>query len=371
MIHAIILAGGWGRRLWPRSRRSRPKQLLCLGERHPAVHNLFNMIKSEIPKERIWVVGNKEYAVSLRRQFSTLPRKNFLLEPLAKNTAVAVGWASLMIKRIDPEAVTVVLASDHILGKKARFLRTIKLACRKAKESDVLVTIGIRPDRPEEGFGYLKIAQSSRLRQGFGGRAKLKAQKEKIFKVEKFIEKPKFSKAKKYVRSGKYLWNGGIFAWRVANILQAIKMYLPKLYSGLQRIEKVRGSSQYKNRLVKEYSRFQNVSITYGIMEKARNIYTVAADFPWADIGTWISLSQDASTRDEQGNIIQGLHKGIDTYDSLILGNNKHLIATIGVRDLIIVHTPTATLVCNKTKAQEVRELTKLLEKDKHLKKYL
>lgn len=239
-------------------------------------------------------------------------------------------------------------------------MQTIKLACRKAQEANALVAIGIRPHRPEEGFGYLKIAKQ-RSKAGSG----------RIYKVEKFIEKPNYSKAKRYLRSGKYLWNGGIFAWKATSILQAIKIYLPKLYSGLQRIEKARGSAQYKNRLAKEYSRFQNISITYGIMERAGNIYTVAADFSWEDIGTWLSLSRDASIRDKQANVIHGLHKGIDTCDSVILGSKKHLIATIGVRDLIIVHTPSATLVCRKDKAQEVKKLTEILEKDKHLKRYL
>jgi len=311
--------------------------------------------------KRIWVVGNKEYAPSLRSQLPGLPKRNFLVEPLSKNTAAAVGWASLIIKKIDPQAVTVVLSSDQILGQKRRFLRTIKVACRKALESDALVTIGIRPNRAAQEFGYLKI----------GERLKAKDKGIKVCKVEKFVEKPSLLKARKYVKSKQYLWNGGIFAWKVTNILEAIKRYLPKLYSGLQRIEEVSGSPQYKRRLVKEYNRIQNISITYGIMEKARNIYTVVADFPWVDIGTWASLSEDAFTKDQQGNIIQGLHKGIETKNSVVLSEKRHLIATLGVDDLIIVHTPGATLVCKKDKAQEVKKLTKILEKDRRLKKYL
>jgi len=354
MIHAVILAGGWGRRFWPKSRRRHPKQLLCLGKRFSPIQNLFNIIKPEIPKERIWVVTNKRYAHSLRKQLPTLPGKNFLVEPLAKNTAAAIGLASVIIKKSDPEAVTWVLSSDQMLGQKSRFLKAMKEASMKAEEADVLVTIGIRPNRAAQEFGYLKIVHSG-----------------KICKVERFIEKPTLSKAKMYVRSKRYLWNSGIFVWKVSSILKAIKKYLPQAYCGLQRIGEAKGSPQYKSRLLKEYSRFRDVSIDYGVMEKAQNIYAVVGDFPWQDLGTWTNVSLDSPAKDGRGNIIRGLCKGIDTYDSVIFSEDRHLIATLGVRDLIIVHTPDATLICSKDKVQQVKKLTGALEKDKRFRKYL
>ncbi|MBL7091906.1 MAG: mannose-1-phosphate guanylyltransferase [Candidatus Omnitrophica bacterium] len=361
MIHAVILAGGWGRRFWPKSRKRLPKQLLCIGKKCSPTQDLFNIIKTQIPKERIWVVTNKIYAHSLRKQLPALPGKNFLVEPLAKNTAAAVGLASVIIKKSDPEAVTWVLSSDQMLGQKSRFLKAMKEASMKAEEADVLVTIGIRPNRAAQEFGYLKITQN----------AKRKMQNEKAYKVEKFIEKPTLPKAKMYVKSKRYLWNSGIFVWRVSSILKAIKKYLPQAYCGLQRIEKAKGLPQYKSRLLKEYGRFRNVSIDYGVMEKAQNIYAVVGDFFLQDLGSWSNLSQDLFVRDSQGNIIQGLHKGINTSDSIIFSENKHLIATLGVRDLIVVHTPGATLVCRKENAQEIKKLTEVLEKDKRLRKYL
>ncbi|GAH39029.1 unnamed protein product, partial [marine sediment metagenome] len=193
------------------------------------------------------MVTNKRYAHSLREQLPTLPGKNFLVEPLAKNTAAAVGLASVIIKKSDPEAVTWVLSSDQMLGQKSRFLKAMKEASMKAEEADVLVVIGTRPHRPAVEYGYLKTAYS----------LKLTAYNSKICKVEKFIEKPTLSKAKMYVRSKRYLWNSGIFVWRVDSILKAIKKYLPQVYCGLQRIEEAKGSPQYKSRLLKEYSRFR------------------------------------------------------------------------------------------------------------------
>ena len=358
MIHAVILAGGWGRRFWPKSRRRLPKQFLRLFRRCSPIQNLFNIIKSEIPKERIWVVTNKTHLKRLREQLPSLAKKNFLVEPESRNTAAAIGLASLTIKRIDPQAVTLVLSSDHMIGQKRSFLHTAKLACMLAKKEDVLVTIGIRPNRAAKEYGYLKIVQNS----------KFKIQSKKIYKVEKFIEKPDIKMAKAYLQSKRYLWNSGIFAWKVTTILKSIKKYLPQIYSGLQKIERNRNKPQYKNCLNREYSRFKNISIDYAVLEKAGNIYTVAGDFPWKDLGSWNNLTL---VRDRQGNIIQGLHRGIDTSDSIICAENKHLIGTIGVRDLIIVHTPSATLICKRDKAQDVKKLTGILEKDKSLKKYL
>ena len=306
-------------------------------------------------------MANKTYAGGLRRQMPYLPKRNFLVEPESKNTAAAIGLASVVIKKIDPQAVTLVLSSDHMIGQKKVFLRTIKAACRQAKEYDGLITIGIRPRYPAEEFGYLKIIKN----------VKLKMQNEKIYRVEKFIEKPNFSKAKKYIKSKNYLWNSGIFAWKVTGILKEIREHLPKLYSGLQKIEKAWGRPEYKNRLIREYSRFKNISIDYGVMEKAGNIYAVAGDFSWQDLGSWNNLSPGLFTKDGRGNVIQGLHKGVDTCDCLIYSEGGHLIGTVGLRDLIIAHTPSATLICKKDRAQEVKKLTQIIEKDKRLRKYL
>ncbi len=361
MIHAVILSGGWGRRFWPKSRKRLPKQLLHIGTKHSPLQNLFNIIKSEIPAERIWVVANKLYARRLRAQLPGLGRRNLLVEPLAKNTAAAVGLASVVIKRADPQAVTVVLSSDHIIGQNRRFLQAIKVACRKALASDALIAIGIHPQRAAEEFGYLKIVRKSQ--SSSGGL--------KVHKVEKFVEKPDLKKAKGYLRSKNYLWNSGIFVWKVSSILKMMQRHLPQTYSGLQRIEKTLGQPQYKSRLLKEYSKFRNISIDYGVMEKSRNIYTVMGKFGWQDLGTWAYYSSGFYARDKNGNVIQGLHKGIDTCDSVLIGTNKHFIATIGVHDLIIVHTPHATLVCKKDKAQEVKKLTEMLEQDERLRKYL
>lgn len=360
MIHVVILAGGWGRRFWPKSRRNSPKQILRLGRRHSALQELFNTIASEVPKQRIWLVANQAYAEKVRRHLRQLPPKNLLLEPLAKNTAAAIGLAMIRIQKVDPQAVCVVLPSDNVvLGESRDFLRAIKTGCKQAARQDGLVLLGIKPNRPAPELGHIKLAQ------------KLKGKKIKICKVEKFVEKPDFKKAQSYYRSKQYLWNGGIFIGRAENILKAIKRYIPELYSGLQRIEAAQGKSGYKSRLMREYKKFKNISFDYGVMEKARDVYVVVTNFSWVDIGSWAHLPAKIAGQDSQGNIVSGLSKNIDTSNSVIVGEDGHLIATLGLRDVIIVQTSSATLVCKKDKAQQVKALTELLEKDQQLKKFL
>ncbi|MFC1631971.1 mannose-1-phosphate guanylyltransferase [Candidatus Omnitrophota bacterium] len=361
MIHAIILAGGWGRRLWPKSRRRMPKQIIRLGNRPSSLETLVKQLSKHIPKQRIWLVVNKNYAPSLRRHLPTINKKNFLVEPLARNTAAAIGWASLAIKRIDPQALTVVLPSDNILTKDKSFWRAVRAGSLKAEQGDALVTIGMKPHRPAPEFGHIKIAQS----------VKLKTKNCIVCKIEKFVEKPNLKKAQRFWKSGNYLWNSGMFIWRVNSFLQAAKWHHPGLYSGLQRIDALWGRPQYKNRLAREYKKFKDISVDYAVLEKAKNTYVVVSDFSWGDLGSWANLTPDLLACDNQGNLISGLCKNIDTHNSVIFSAEKHLIATLGVRDLIVVHTPVATLVCKKDRAQEVKGLTEVLEKDKHLKHFL
>jgi len=347
MIHAVILAGGWGRRFWPKSRSKFPKQLLCLDKDRSSLQGLVSILKAQIPKQRIWIVTNQNYAHVLRRQLPFIPKGNFLIEPLSKNTAPAIGLASFKIKRVDPKAVTLVLSSDHLIKDRKNFLKDLKVASKVAKDKNALLTIGIRPNRAAEEFGYLKVSGAS-----------------KVCKVGKFIEKPNLKKAKKYLKDKNYLWNAGIFVWKADTILGEIKKHLPKLYSGLQRID----ASKDKRRLISEYKKFKNISVDYGVMERARNIYAVRGSFSWQDLGSWDSLAHDL-TDDE--NVIYGLHKGIDTSGSIIITEGKHLLATLGLKDLIVVHTKDATLVCHKNQAQKVKKLTEILERNKHLRQYL
>jgi mannose-1-phosphate guanylyltransferase len=361
MMHAVILAGGWGRRFWPKSRRNLPKQLLDFNSGLLPIQDLLKTLKAQIPKERIWLVTNKNYAAHLARKLPGLPKKNLLVEPLARNSAAAIGLAAVAIKQLDPQAVILVLASDHIIGEKARFWQAAKAACRLAQSKDGLVTIGIPPQRAAVEFGYLKIRPSE----------KIKIKRSQAYKVEKFIEKPSLKQAQGFLKSKNYLWNSGMFAWKAGNILEAIKTYLPGLYSGLEDIEAGLNNSSYSNRLARVYKRLKEISVEYGVMEKADNVYAVVGGFIWQELGSWSSLSGNLFAQDKDGNIIWGRHKGIDTANSVILAEKDHLVGTIGVRDLIIVHTASATLVCKKDQTQDVKKLTQMLEKDKQLCRYL
>ncbi|NQS99453.1 MAG: mannose-1-phosphate guanylyltransferase [Candidatus Omnitrophica bacterium] len=360
MMHVVILAGGWGRRFWPKSRRNSPKQILKLGTRRSALQDLFDTVALMVPKQRIWLVANQAYAGKVRQHLRQLPRKNLLLEPLAKNTAAAIGLAMISIQKVDPQAVCVVLPSDNVvLGEGRDFLRAIKTGSKQAATQGGLVLLGIRPNRPAPEFGHIKLEQ------------KLKGKSIKICKVKKFVEKPDFKKAKSCYKNKQYLWNAGIFIGQVDNLLKAIKKYMPKLHVGLERIAAVQGKSGYKSRLIKEYKRFKNISFDYGVMEKASNVQVVVTNFSWVDIGSWAHLPAKIVGRDSQGNVVCGLSKNIDTSNSVIFGEDEHLIATLGLRDVIVVQTPSATLVCKKDKAQQVKALTEILEKDHKLKKFL
>ncbi|MBN2096951.1 MAG: mannose-1-phosphate guanylyltransferase [Candidatus Omnitrophica bacterium] len=360
MIHAVILAGGWGSRFWPQSRKKFPKQLLCIAKGYSPLENLLKILRPQIPRERIWLVTNQEHLQGLCRQLPGLSRKNILAEPLAKNTAAAIGWAAVTVKKADPQALMVVLSSDQIFGQKKLIWQAIRDACKRAREQNALVVMGIRPNRAATEYGYLKIAR----RRG-------KIQNSRIYKVEKFTEKPNLKSAQRFFKNKNYLWNAGIFVWQAAAILEAFKKYLPKTYAGLENIDKAFGRRQYSAQLVKAYRRFKNISIDYGILEKARNIYAVVGNFLWRDLGSWQSLAQGILRPDGMGNVVSGLHKGIKTKNSVIFSGDKHLIATLGVHNLVIVHTPSATLVCRKDQAQDVKKLTHALEKDQRFKKYL
>lgn len=358
MIHVVILAGGSGRRFWPKSRSALPKQLLCLDKGRSSLQNLFSILKTKIPKKRIWVVANSAYKEPLRRQLPSLPRRNLLIEPLAKNTAAAIGLAAFRIRRVDAKAIVVVLSSDHLIGKRKLFFNNLKAACSVARERKALLTIGINPNRPAEEFGYLKLIRSS----------KFEVYNSCVYKVERFIEKPNLKKAKAYLKSKNYLWNAGMFVWEAEVILAAMKKHLPKLYRGLGKIEKTFGSSKYNKCLLCEYKKFKNISIDYGLMEKVGNIYAVEGKFSWQELGSWDNLTGNLT---KQNKIISGLHQGLDTKGCLIFAEREHLIATLGVRDLIIVQTKDTTLICHKNQAQKVKKLTEILEKDKCFRRYL
>jgi mannose-1-phosphate guanylyltransferase len=356
---AVIMAGGKGERFWPRSRGLHSKQLLPITGRRTMIQETVKRISPLISSDNIFVVAGQELSKRIKEQLPELKRENLILEPFGRNTAAAIGLAAIAIKKINKEAIMVVLAADHLVREKGKFLRSILTAAHVAKEGK-LVTLGITPTRPETGYGYIETGKRINA-QGT-------SEDSEIYTVKRFVEKPDEARAKKYLQSGKYLWNSGMFIWKVKSILQSIKEHIPRLYQGLEEISAARGDSRRKEVTLKVYKELENISVDYGIMEKSKNVFVVKADFHWDDVGSWLSMER-IHKKDKDGNVIQGKFVGIDTSRCILIGK-KQLIAAVGISDLIVVSTPEAVLICPRERAQDVKKLVSKLADD-GLKKYL
>lgn len=347
-VVAVIMAGGKGERFWPRSRRTLPKQFLSLTEDGKTmIQHTVERIKSLVSIQDVFIVTNKDYESLVKEQLSGLPAENILLEPAARNTAPCVGLAAAYIRKKYEDAVMLVLPSDHLIKFNGIFINTLKDAIQVAEEDTNMVTIGITPNYPETGYGYINFGDE-------------KAGANNVYQVERFVEKPNLQRAKEYLESGKYLWNSGMFVWKTSTILAQFEKYLPEMYQGLLKIEEAIGSSQEVKVLEKEFSDFKSESIDYGIMEKASNIYTLPGSFGWDDVGSWLALERFNRTN-EDGNVVSGNVISINTKNAIVQGSDK-LIATIGVENLIIVDTEDAMLICAKDSTQDVKKVIENLK---------
>ena len=340
MYHAVIMAGGRGERFWPESRVSCPKQFLKLVGNQTMIQSTVRRINRLIPAENIYIVTNSIYKDLVREQLPKLKQENIIIEPAARNTAACIGLACAFIRHKDSDAVMAVLPSDHLVKEEKRFINIIDMAFRKAKSGNVLIALGIKPNYPETGYGYIKCGPIN---------------KDLFCKAEKFVEKPDADTAAKYMDAGNYLWNSGMFVWKADSIMESFKKYMPGLYDSVINIEKSIGQKSQKRVIKEEYMKLENISIDYGIMEKADNIFVLPCDFGWDDVGSWTSLER-LNPQDEEGNIIEGNVFGIDTKKCIVKADKK-LIATVGIEDLIVIDTKDAILICRKDRAQDIKKL--------------
>jgi mannose-1-phosphate guanylyltransferase/mannose-6-phosphate isomerase len=367
-MYAVILAGGSGTRFWPLSRKTTPKQLLSVFGDSTMIQQTVSRLQSAIPVENICIVTGQHYSYDVRNQLTAVfgsDRFRMLIEPEGKNTAPAIGLAAVYIRKKSQNAVMAVMPSDHVILKTDAFISVLRNAQFLAKKG-YLTTVGIIPDRPETGYGYIKkgkLINKVRSKQS-GVRSKKNTNNKSriaVYTVEQFVEKPNLKKAKEYVRSGDYFWNAGIFVWKVSDILKEIERQLPGLYKGLQKIEKAIGKKNEQDVLEKVFKSFEPVSIDYGIMEKAQKIAVVPADIGWSDVGSWRALD-DIAEKDPSGNIITGNIVDIKSKDSIFYAG-KRLVATVGLKNTVVVDTPDATLVCNKDNTQDVKKVVDELKK--------
>ncbi len=364
-IHAVILAGGSGTRFWPLSREACPKQMLQIVGEDTLLRQTIKRINGFVPTENIWIVTTEDKAQDTK--FHLLPmgslteKIQFIREPLGRNTAPAIGLAAVYLNHLSPNSVMVVMPSDHAIPENEKFLSDLKVAIEGAKE-DNLVTFGIKPNRPETGYGYIKIVNH------------MKTESKGLLRVERFVEKPDLEKAKTYISNSSYFWNSGIFVWKTSKILSEIQIHLPPLYQTLKAIESLLfqldkpKELNEPNKLYELYSSLDPVSIDYGIMERSLNVLMVPATFQWSDLGSWSALDEVVD-KDKEGNILKGNTIDIGSQNSIIFSGER-LVATIGLQDMVVVDTPDATLVTPKERVQEVRKIVETLKqkgREEHL----
>ncbi|MBQ8297475.1 MAG: mannose-1-phosphate guanylyltransferase [Ruminococcus sp.] len=341
---AVIMAGGRGERFWPKSRNSRPKQFLSLTkDGETMIQKTVKRLLPLVEAEDIFIVTNSAYIGLVNEQLPDIPKENILAEPCARNTAPCIAFAAAVIGRKYDDAVMLVLPSDHLIGYEELYTSTLKKAVKLSLEGKNLVTIGITPDYPETGYGYINFGSETA------------ADMPDAYKVERFVEKPDLPTAKEYLASGKYLWNSGMFVWKVSSIMENLRTFMPEIYDGALRIGEAFGTESFNEVLVKEFTAFKGESIDFGIMEKADDIYTIPGSFGWDDVGNWLAVER-INEVDDSNNYIEGDVISIGSERTTICGG-KRLIAAVGVEDIIIVDTDDALLICSKNSTQDVKQV--------------
>ncbi len=337
------MAGGSGERFWPMSRHATPKHMLPIVGRGAMITQTVERLKGLIPPERVLILTQKYQIKRLRELCPQLPKKNFFAEPMRRDTAAAAALAGLLIEKRDPNATFVVLPSDAYIKDAAAYRKTLKIALEAASKNDLIVTVGMKPTRPATNYGYLKTGKPTK---GLNG----------VLNVERFVEKPDLSTAKKYLKQGGYYWNGGVFAWSVPTLKAAFKKHCPALSKPFSRLAQAKN---FEAELQKVFPKLDRISVDYAVMEKADNIAMVPATFDWDDVGEWTSTARHHA-KDENGNTLCAQAVLEASKNNIVYsGNKKHLIALCGVKNLIVVHTPDATLVCDKAHAGHLKELLK------------
>lgn len=341
-VTAVIMAGGKGERFWPQSRTSCPKQFLSLtGDGETMIQKTVKRLAPLVAPEDVFIVTNAAYLDLIAEQLPNLPKENVLAEPCARNTAPCIGLAAGIIEKKYGDAIMLVLPSDHLIHEEALYVDTLRRAVEAAKEGRNLVTLGITPDYPETGYGYINYVKDS----GSDG----------IYDVARFVEKPDLPTAERYLQEGGYLWNSGMFIWKTSSILSNLEQHMPELYTGLQPIVAAYGTPAFDAVLEERFCTLPSESIDFGIMEKASDIRTIPGNFGWDDVGSWLALERINPT-DANGNLCAGDVIAIDSHHCTVSGG-KRLIALLGMEHVVVVDTPDALLICDKNSTQDIKKV--------------
>ena len=351
-IYAVIMAGGVGSRFWPQSRERSPKQVLEIVGSGTMIFNTIARIQPLVQPDKVLVVTNKLQKEIIHKQVPLVPLQNVLTEPLGRNTAPCIGLAAKWISRNDPGAIMIILPADHIIRNTEEFLHVLERAVHVAQESDALVTIGIKPTHPETGYGYIQFEDAIE---------KNPYAADGIYRVKTFAEKPNLETAEKFLKSGDFLWNSGMFIWKASVILQEIEKHIPELGEQLTKLEPTIGTEAYQATLERVYGVIRSISIDYGVMEKASNVFVAKGDFGWSDVGSWDEVVR-LTPIDKEGNALRGTVIAKDSHRNYIDAGSK-VVATIGIEDVIVVVTDDAVLVCKKGRSQDVKEVVDYLRR--------
>ncbi len=353
--YCVIMAGGIGSRFWPLSKISKPKQFLdILGTGRTLLQETWDRFSEIILPENIFVVTSENYSNFVYEQLPGIDPSQIILEPMRKNTAPCIAYANYKIHQINPDAVVIVSPADHLILKQDIFISEIKKALEVASTENVLLTLGIKPSRPETGYGYIQANTK-----------KLPGKSDNLRKVKTFTEKPDIELAKVFFESGEFYWNSGIFIWSLETIMDAFAKFLPDMDSLFSSGKEVYGTPDEKEFITKIYAKCKNISVDYGIMEKAEDVYVFYSDFGWSDLGTWGSLHEHSS-HDENGNMLRG--NNVFTYDvkdSVINLPDDKIVVLNGLDGYIVVESGNILLVCPKDDEQRIRQFVNDVKMEK------
>ncbi|RMH68541.1 MAG: mannose-1-phosphate guanylyltransferase [Gemmatimonadetes bacterium] len=348
-LYAIILAGGKGTRFWPKSLPERPKQLLPILSEQTMLEETISRVSPCIPPERVIVVTSQDLVPEVTPLVN--PQTTVLAEPLGRNSAPAIAFATAYLLAVNPDAVMAVLPADHYIAQPKPFLSALQIAAATASRDNMLVTFGIPPTRPETGYGYIQVGETIDIQNGVT-----------VAKADQFHEKPDLQTAHSFLRHGNFRWNSGMFVWSVATIAQAFEIYLPEMYALMRELSTAIHTKDEPAAILHFFQAVESISIDYGIMEKAQNVAVVSGDFHWDDVGSWASLER-VYEKDAHGNVRHGDCHTLDVKRSVLYADQGQ-IAAIGISDLIVVRTDDITLVCPKDRAQDVKRLLENIEKE-------
>jgi len=344
-IYALILAGGSGERFWPLSRQARPKQLLRLVSNKTLLEETLARLEGLIPPERILILTNTEQESAVRKLLRNFPKENIVAEPAKRDTAAAVALGTGWVAARDHAAIMVVLPADHVIANRTAFQETLALATDAAEETSELVTIGIKPTWACPGFGYIEQGKPVHLRK--------RTDNEAIHRVLRFREKPNLDLAESFLRKGNFRWNAGMFVWSVPTVLREFNRQAPELADF---ISQVRAPGNFERALRERFSKLPRISFDYAIMERADRVLVVEASFDWDDIGSWRAVA-NYFEKDKQGNAAKRTITAVDSSNNIVFEEDGTTVALLGVRDLIVVRTQDALLICHRHEAERIKEL--------------